>query len=173
MDYQIDRAVEVLQRTPRILRAWLEDLSDDWALASEGEGIWSAFDVVGHLIHGERTDWMVRARQILDPASDGRFAPFDRFAQERESEGKTMNELLEEFSALRERNVADLAALDVTAEQLEATGIHPDFGEVTLRQLLATWVAHDLDHLAQMARVMAKQYRDEVGPWSEFLRVLA
>jgi uncharacterized damage-inducible protein DinB len=144
---------------------------DIWAHATEGEGTWSPYDVVGHLVHGERTDWMPRARHIL--AGESRpFEAFDRMAQFNESEGKSLGELLATFTELRARNVAGLNEMNLVESDLERTGQHPDFGEVTLSQLLATWVVHDLDHVAQIARTMAKVYTDTVGPWQAYLSIL-
>ncbi|UCF40193.1 MAG: DinB family protein [Gemmatimonadota bacterium] len=172
MQYRLDQAVEILSRTPRTLRALLEGLSNPWIRATEGGKTWSAFDVVGHLIHGERTDWIPRARIILDHGESRVFEPFDRFAQERESRGRSLGELLDEFAALRQANVETLERWHLADEDLDRTGRHPEFGPVTLRQHLATWVAHDLGHIAQVVRAMAKQYREEVGPWKTYLRVL-
>ena len=172
MDYRIDDAVAVLERTPATFRALLGGLPEVWTTANEGADTFSAFDNVGHLIHGERTDWIPRARIILAQGVDRTFEPYDRFAQVRESEGKTLAMLLDEFAALRAENVAVLRGWRLTAAQLALTGEHPALGTVTLRQLLSTWVAHDLGHLAQTARVLAKQYRDAVGPWRAYLPVM-
>ena len=168
MDFTVGHAREILARTPRALSALLEGISDDWARGAEHGEAWSPFDIVGHLIHGERTDWVPRARIILERGESRPFDPYDRFAQERESAGKSMDELLHEFATLRERNVVALGEFD----DLGKTGTHPEFGVVTLRELLATWVAHDLSHLRQIARVMAKRYTTEVGPWRAYLPVL-
>ena len=173
MQYRLDQAIEILSRTPHTLRALLDGISDPWARATEGEGTWSAFDVVGHLIHGERTDWIGRARIILDEGESRVFDPFDRFAQERESRGKSLEQLLDEFQSLRADNVQTLKSWKLADEDLDRLGRHPDFDRVTLRQLLATWVAHDLGHIAQIVRVMARQYNDQVGPWKAYLRILA
>lgn len=171
MDFNLDDALAVLERTPATLSALLSGLGPIWILATEGEGTWSPFDVVGHLIHGERTDWIPRARHIL--AGDPRpFEPFDRNAQFADSRGKGLNELLETFARLRAENVAELRALRLSPPEMERKGQHPELGIVTLRQLLATWVVHDLDHIGQIARVMAKAYRDEVGPWRAYLSIL-
>jgi len=173
--FTISLAVEVLERTPAVLRALLAGLSDEWTTGNEGPDTWSPYDVVGHLIHGERTDWMARARIILrqdpDPAHRT-FQTFDRFAQFRESRGKSLAQLLDEFAAARRDNLIELRALNLGDADLEKTGIHPKFGTVTLKQLLSTWVAHDFDHLMQISRVMGKQLKDDVGPWTEFLRVV-
>lgn len=172
MDFDLSVSVPVLERTPAVLRTLLSGLSPSWVLANEGPDTWSPFDVVGHLIHGERTDWIPRARIILAQGAERRFAPFDRFAQFRESRGKSLETLLEEFEHLRRDNLETLAGWQLTDAQLALVGEHPALGPVTLRQTLATWVAHDLGHIAQIARVMAKQYRDAVGPWREYLPVM-
>jgi len=172
MSFDLNRSIQLLERTPAVLRAWLSGLDDDWTARNEGGETWSPYDVVGHLIHGEHTDWMPRLRIILSDGPDKQFAPFDRFAQFRESEGKSLAELLDEFAAARAANLRDLRALALTGADLDRTGIHPKFGTVTARQLLATWVAHDLDHVMQISRVLAHQVGGEVGPWVEFLRVV-
>ena len=172
MPFDLAEATAVLSRTPLVLEAWLRDLPEPWIRADEGPGTWSAFDVLGHLIHGERTDWIPRARIILARGDDRAFAPFDRFAQEHESRGCTLDDLLDEFARLRLANVGTLTELPLTAETLDWTGEHPEFGTVTLRQLLATWVAHDLGHLGQIARVQARRYTADVGPWRRYLRVI-
>ncbi len=170
--FDLDDGIAVLVRTPATFRALLSGLSDSWITADEGADTFTPFDNVGHLIHGERADWIPRARIILAQLPDRRFAPFDRFAQARESEGKSMATLLDEFTALRAANVATLREWSLTAKELALEGEHPALGRVTLAQLLATWVAHDLGHLAQTARVMAKRHRDAVGPWRAYLPVL-
>ena len=168
--FTVELGLEILERTPSVLRAWLGGLSAEWLAANEGPDTWNPYDVVGHLIHGERTDWMARADIIL--GGGGTFATFDRFAQFRESEGKSLAQLLDEFAEVRRANVARIRSLAVTDADLEKTGTHPKFGTVTLRQLLSTWAAHDLDHLMQISRVMGKQLKEDVGPWTEFLRVV-
>lgn len=150
----------------------LDGLSADWSNANEGENTWSPFDVVGHLIYAEHTNWVPRVELILSDRPDKTFAAFDRFAQLKISEGKTLRQLLDEFKIVRAKNVAVLKSKQLSNADLQRTGIHPQFGEVTLRQLLATWTAHDMTHLAQIVRVMAKQYKDEVGPWAVNLKVL-
>jgi len=171
VDFDLDDALAVLERTPPTLSALLSGLAPVWVLATEGEGTWSPFDVLGHLIHGERTDWIPRARHIL--AGDSRpFEPFDRNAQFVESRGKKLDELLETFAQLRAESVAALRAMRLSRTDMERTGQHPELGIVTLRQLLATWVVHDLDHVGQIARVMAKAYGDEVGPWRAYVSIL-
>jgi hypothetical protein len=169
--FQLDEAIAVLARTPSALRGLLSDLPEAWVTANEGADTFSAFDNVGHLIHGERADWIPRARIILAQA-DRRFEKYDRFAQVRESAGKTMTQLLGEFEQLREQNVRTLREWQLSESQMELTAEHPELGSVTLRQLLATWVAHDLGHIAQIARVMAKRYRTDVGPWRAYLPIL-
>lgn len=171
-DFALPDAIAVLERTPAALHALLAGLPDSWTTCHEGPDTFSAFDIVGHLIHGERTDWIPRARIILAQGGDRRFQPFDRFAQVRESAGKTLTTLLDEFAQLRAQNIALLRSWELSEAELALEGIHPDLGPVTLRQLLATWVAHDLGHLAQIARVMAKRYRTAVGPWRAYLPIL-
>ncbi|MDB4878485.1 MAG: DinB-like domain protein [Gemmatimonadetes bacterium] len=172
MEFDLERGVAVLERTPQVLRAMLGTLDPAWTDATEGPETWSPYAIVGHLIHGERTDWIARAQIIVAQGTTRRFTPFDRFAQFHESQGRTLVELLDEFARLRTESLATLAAWRLTEAQLALTGEHPEFGAVTLRQLLATWVAHDLGHLAQIARVMAKQYREAVGPWRAYLPVM-
>ena len=172
MDFDLAQGMAVLERTPGTLRALLAGLPPAWTDATEGPDTWSPYVVVGHLIHGERTDWIPRARIILAQGPDRRFVPFDREAQLRESRGKPLDELLEEFSRLRAENLATLAGWQLTDAQLALEGEHPELGPVTLRQLLATWVAHDLAHLNQISRVMAKQYKEAVGPWRRYLGVM-
>ncbi|WP_299548647.1 DinB family protein [Seonamhaeicola sp.] len=172
MTYSIPKALEILERTPETLNALLLGLSDDWIHNNEGDNTWSPFDVVGHLIHGEKTDWIERTNIILSDSENKTFKSFDRFAQFEASKGKTLDQLLNEFSELRAENLKKLKALQLTESQLDLKGTHPELGEVTLKQLLATWVTHDLGHIAQIARVMAKQYKDEVGPWEAFIPVL-
>jgi hypothetical protein len=172
MDFDLPAGIAVLERTPQTLRSMLAGLPSAWTDATEGPETWSPYVIVGHLIHGERTDWIARAQIILSQGPDRRFTPYDRFAQFRESEGKPLADLLDEFARLRAANLATLAGWRLTDAQLDLTGEHPEFGSVTLRQLLATWVAHDLGHIAQTARVMAKQYRDAIGPWRAYLPVM-
>jgi hypothetical protein len=172
MSFHLDHAIQVLERTPRTLDALLSGLDDSWTMTNEGGETWSAYDVVGHLVHGEHTDWMPRLDIILGDGPDKRFAPFDRFAQFRDSDGKSLRQLLDEFADARADSVRELRARHLTEADLDRTGIHPKFGTVTARQLLATWVAHDLDHVMQISRVIAYQIGDEVGPWIEFLRIV-
>ncbi len=172
MDFDLTAGVSVLERTPHTFRAMLDGLSPAWTDATEGPDTWSPYVIIGHLAHAERADWIPRARIILAQGADRRFTPFDRFAQFRESEGKSLADLLAEFTRLRAESLTTLAGWRLTDAHLELTGEHPAFGAVTLRQLLATWVAHDLGHIGQTARVMAKQYRDAVGPWRAYLPVM-
>jgi len=169
---EIARSVEVLSRTPAVLRALLGGVSEFWSLNNYGEATFSPFDVVGHLIHGERTNWMTRARAILECGEATPFPPFDRYAMYEDSRGKSLAELLETFASLRTKNLDDFRALNLTPEQLELRGTHPNLGSVTMRELLAAWVVHDLGHLHQIAKAMAFQYRDAVGPWRELLTIL-
>ena len=173
MKFVLNEGVAVLERTPVVLRALLHELPESWTHHNEGGESWSPFDVVGHLVHGEQTDWIPRVRMVLEQGESRVFNPFDRFAQFEESEGKSMTQLLEDFASLRRRNLATLADWKLSPEQLARTGRHPDFGTVTLAQLLATWTAHDLAHLRQIARVMARQYAVAVGPWREFMPVMS
>jgi uncharacterized damage-inducible protein DinB len=172
MGQNLEDTISLLGRTPAALNALLRDLPDTWTLRNEGENTWSAFDIMGHLIHGERTDWMPRVRMILSSGDSQTFEPFDRWAQLKESQGKSLDELLDEFGRLRSENLAALRALSLRPEDLPLRGRHPALGSVTLSQLLATWAAHDLTHLHQISRVMAHQYRNAVGPWIDFLGVM-
>lgn len=172
MHFDLAEGVAVLERTPRTLRHFIGGLPPAWTTPNEGPDTWSAYDILGHLLHGERADWIPRARIILAQQGDRRFPPFDRFAQVRESAGQSIEQLLVAFEQKWGANLATLASWTLGEEELELTGEHPAFGPVTLRQLLATWVAHDLGHVAQIARVMAKQYREDVGPWRAYLPVM-
>ena len=172
MNPDLQNTISLLARTPGALDALLRDLPDTWTLRNEGEKTWSAFDVVGHLIHGERTDWMPRARLILDFGETRAFEPFDRWAQVRESQGKSLVQLLDEFARLRSQNLDELRGWNLQPEHFARRGRHPALGAVTLSQLLATWAVHDLTHLHQISRIMAHQYREAVGPWSAYLGVL-
>lgn len=172
MQFDPAEGIAVLKRTPAVLSDMLTGLPDSWVHSTEGPGSWSPYVIVGHLIHGERTDWIPRARIILGQAPDRRFTPFDREAQLHENRGQMLVDLLEEFGRLRAACLDTLENWTLNEAHLALTGEHPDFGTVTLRQLLSTWVAHDLGHIAQIARVMAKQYRDAVGPWRAYLPVL-
>ena len=172
MEHHLPRTISLLTCTPAVLDALLRDLPEAWTLRNEGENSWTPFDIVGHLIHGERTDWMPRARMVLQFGESQTFEPFDRWGYVRESRDKSLQQLLDEFARLRSENLSELRALNLQQEDLERRGRHPALGAVTLSQLLATWAAHDLTHLHQISRVMAHQYREAVGPWSAYLGVL-
>ena len=171
-EFNLDETIAVLTRTPATLDALLRGLPASWVRSNEGRDTWSAFDILGHLIVGERTDWMSRARIILENGEARPFDPFDRFAQLKESQNKSLEQLLDDFARLRRENLAALQALNLQSEDLSRRGRHPALGVVTLSQLLATWAVHDLTHVHQLSRVMAHQYRDAVGPWSAYLGVL-
>jgi hypothetical protein len=172
MAHNLEHTIALLSRTPAVLDTLLRDLPDVWTFRNEGGDTWSAFDVVGHLIHGERTDWMPRARLLLKFGDTRAFDPFDRLAQTQESQGKSLGQLLNEFARLRSDNLRELRALDLRPEDLGKRGRHPALGVVTLSELLATWAAHDLTHLHQLSRIMAHQYRAAVGPWNVYLGVM-
>jgi uncharacterized damage-inducible protein DinB len=172
MKFSLEGATPILRSTPGVLRSWLTDLPEPWSSSNEGPDSWSPFDIVGHLIHGERTDWIPRIELLLQHGENRAFTPFDRFAQFQESRGKSLPELLDTFAELRGSNVERLTSLQLTSEDFERRGRHPELGQVTLGQLIATWVVHDLNHIGQIARVMSRQYRSEVGPWIEYLPVL-
>ncbi|MEQ9467218.1 MAG: DinB family protein [Ekhidna sp.] len=171
MQFDLSKSIQVLERTPAVLKALLEGLPKDWTAPNEGPDTWSPYDVVGHLIHGEVTDWIPRAEIILSQ-SGTHFTPFDRFAQFENSKGKNLQQLLDEFAVLRSQNIAKLQSFNLTEEDLKLEGTHPALGSVTLKNLLATWTVHDLNHIVQISRVMAKQYKEEVGVWTEYLAVL-
>ena len=172
MEQNLEHTISLLTRTPAALNSLLRDLPETWTMRNEGGNSWNAFDVVGHLIHGERTDWIPRAKMILEFGESRAFEPFDRLAQERESRGKSLGELLDEFTRVRAENLTELKGLKLGPEDLARRGRHPSLGVVTLSELLATWGAHDLTHLHQISRIMAHQYREAVGPWSKFLGVM-
>ncbi len=172
MKYSIERSLEIMERTPAVMSSLLSGISDDWIMNNEGPETFSPYDVIGHLIHGEKTDWTARTKRILEFGDSKTFDVYDRFAQYEESKGKSLQQLLDEFAALRKENIIWFRSLNLTEEDLDKKGMHPRLGQVTLRNLLATWVVHDLTHIAQVTRVMAKQYKDEMGPWPEFFRIL-
>ena len=171
--FVLAEAVLMLERTPGLLDRWARDLPPPWLTAHEGGTTWSLIDILGHLIHGERTDWIPRVRVILANGEATPFEPFDRTAMLHHSHKRTVSSLLEEFAEARARSLRELTALELTDTDLDRRGRHPALGIVTLRQLLATWVAHDLDHISQAARVLAHQYSEEVGPWRAYLRVIS
>ena len=172
MQYDVTHACDILSRTPNILRAWLWDLGDEWTRSRYGADTFSPFDVVGHLVEGELNDWLTRARIILAHGTERPFDPYDRYAMYERDQGRTMNELLQWFEEKRTANLDELRSWNLTAEQLVLPGIHPALGEVTLAQLLSSWVVHDLGHLHQIAKCMAHQYRHNVGPWHAYLTIL-
>lgn len=172
MEFQLGHAKEILRRTPAALDSLLRNLPAEWTLSNEGPESWSPFDVVGHLIHAEETDWLPRARIILKYGESGTFEPFDRFAMFEKSRDKSLNDLLDRFELLRGESLKELEGMSLTPEMLEKRGMHPEFGVVSLGQLLSTWVVHDLGHIGQIARVMAKQYSEAVGAWQAYLPIL-
>jgi uncharacterized damage-inducible protein DinB len=172
MKFELEKSIEILERTPTAVEAMITGLSNEWITSNEGRDTWSAYDIVGHLVHGEKTDWMNRLDIILSEKGDKKFKPFNRFAQFEESKGKTIEMLIKEFKILRKKNIIKLRLTKIEPADYSEEGIHPDFGKVTLKQLLATWVVHDLNHIGQIARVMAKQYKTEVGPWIDYLPIL-
>jgi len=172
MDFDLNKSLQLLERTPRILRELLSGLSEDWVLHNEGGDSWSPYDVIGHLVHGERINWMSRLEIIMNDEGNKKFIPFDRFAQFKESEGKSLEQLVEEFDSLRKTNLVKLKSMDLSKADFARKAIHPDLGEVTLAELLSTWTVHDLTHIAQIARVMGKQYKSSIGPWIKYFRIL-
>ena len=172
MNFEFAQAIDILRRTPATLNSLLRDLPEPWLVENEGPETWSPYDVIGHLIHGEETDWILRAKILLEHGETRAFEPFDRVAMFEESKGKSIVELLDTFAQLRARNLRELEALNLTSDLLEKRGRHPELGVVTLRQLLSTWVVHDLGHIRQVVRVMSKQYREAVGPWKAYLSIL-
>lgn len=172
MMFELHKSKQLLTRTPSILESMLSGLSEEWLKNNEGEMTWSPYDVVGHLIHGEKTDWLTRAKIILSDTENKTFEPFDRFYQMNEGKERTILDLLKEFREIREHNLNELNTLEISEIDLTKKGMHPEFGEVSLKQLLSTWVVHDLGHISQISRVMAKQYESEVGPWKEYLGIL-
>jgi len=172
MEFSISRALEILSATPAVLEKQLSGLSTEWLMQNDGDGTWTPAEIVCHLIHCDEDDWVIRMKLILSETDDKTFSPFDRTKGFEMSKTKTISELLDEFRVLREKNIAYLISLELTDTELNKKGIHPVFGEVTLKQLLATWTVHDLSHIAQISRVMANQYACEVGPWIEYLPFL-
>lgn len=172
MNFELNKSIEILERTPNVLGTLLNGLSKEWIDNNEGENTWSPYDIVGHLIFGEKTDWIVRIKTILNDSENKIFEPFDRFAQLNEKQNKPISELIEEFTILRKKNLIELESLNISHKDYGKIGIHPEFGNVTLKQLISTWAVHDLGHIAQINRVMAKQYKNEVGPWINYLGIL-
>jgi len=173
LNFTLEKSYEILERTPTVLRTLLSGLSDDWIMNNEGPETFSPYDVMGHLIHGEKTDWRDRTVMILEHGTEKTFVPFDRFAQFEASKGKSLTNLIDDFEKLRLDSLTWLKSLNLTEEDFNKKGTHPALGQVTLRQLLSTWVIHDLTHIAQITRVMAKQYKSEIGPWIEYFRIMS
>ena len=172
MEFELLHAIEILRRTPATLSSLLRDLPEPWLVQNEGAETWSPYDVIGHLIHGEETDWIPRAKIILEHGETRAFEPFDRVAMFEESKEKSITELLDTFAQLRAANLRELESMNLTSDLLDKRGRHPELGVVTLQQLLSTWVVHDLGHIRQVVRVMSKQYREAVGPWKAYLSIL-
>jgi hypothetical protein len=172
MKFDLERSIEVLAATPATVRALLGDLSDEWTASKGDHENWEPYDIIGHYIYAEQTDWIPRAKIILAQADDRTFPPFDRMAQFDLSKGKSLADLLDEFQGLRCENIETLRSWELVDEELELKGVHPEFGEVTLSELIATWVVHDLTHIRQIATVMAKRYDEAVGPWKAYLSIL-
>lgn len=172
MNFTLSKSLDILERTPDVLIAMLQNVSPEWTSKNEGAGTWSVYDIIGHLIHGEKTDWIPRMEIMLSDKSNKTFEPFDRLAQLEESKEKTLTQLLNEFKILRKENIDLLLSRKITDENSGQKGIHPAFGQVSLSQLLSTWTVHDLNHIAQISRVMAIQYKEAVGPWVEYLKIL-
>ena len=172
MKFSLERALEILEATPAVLSELLSGLSENWTHQNEGPETWSPYDIVGHFIHGEKTDWIPRMEIILSDQKDKTFEPFDRFAQFSDSKGKDLEQLLEEFRVLRQKNIAHLRSKSLTEADLAQKGTHPELGPVSLSELLSSWVVHDLNHLGQISRVMAHQLREEVGPWRVYMGIL-
>ena len=172
MKFDLVKTISVLERTPAVINTFLNGLSEEWTLQNEGENTWSPYDVLGHLVHGEKTDWIPRISIILNDDHDKTFEPYDRFAQFEMNKGKTLDELLVDFETLRKFNISYLKSRNLSENELTLKGNHPELGPVTISQLLAAWVVHDLGHIAQISRVMAKQYKEEVGPWPKYLTIL-
>jgi hypothetical protein len=173
MQYDLNKSLQVLERTPSVLKSLLSDLDDEWLINNEGPETFSPYDVLGHMIHGEKKDWTERIKMILEYGQEKTFESWDRFAMYEESKGKTTGQMLDEFEELRKKNLEWFKSLKLTEGDLDKKGMHPKLGTVTLRNLLATWVIHDLTHIAQITRVMAKQYKEEMGPWVEFFRIMS
>jgi len=171
MQFNLQKSIPIQERTPSVIRLLLSGLDDEWTTNNEGPDTWSPYDVVGHLVHGEYNDWITRIKITMNNDA-GKYVPFNRTAMFEESKGKSLAQLLDEFEDARKHNLQELKQLDITEADLSKTAIHPTFGIVTLRQLLSTWVAHDLSHIVQISRTMAKQYKEEVGPWKEYLSVM-
>ena len=171
MKFTIQKSLRILENTPEIIETLLSGLDEEWLYANEGDNTWNPFDVVGHLIEGEKTDWIPRLQIIVGNSKDRKFVPFDRFKQQNVNRGVPISTLIAEFRECRKKSLDFLKSISITEELLARTGIHPEFGEVNLKQLLATWVTHDLAHLSQITRIMAKQYKEEIGPWQAYFNI--
>jgi len=172
MNFDLNQAISVLEKTPLVFNKLLGSLSQEWTHKNEGQDTWSPYDVMGHLVHGEKTDWMPRLEIILSDSENKTFEPYDRFAQIEMSKGKSVGDLLDEFEVLRKRNLRNLKSKFLTSRDMSKEGIHPELGTITLKNMLSAWVVHDLGHIAQISRVMAKQYKDEIGPWTQYLTIV-
>ncbi|HEY1040177.1 MAG TPA: DinB family protein [Bacteroidia bacterium] len=172
MNFSIEHSIQILERTPQSLRSLLYKLDENWTQNNEGGETWSPYDVIGHLVHCDEENWIPRIEVVLSDSAVRKFEPLNRFAQFEKSKGKNINELLDHFVGIRHSSMAKLKILNITNEQLSKTAIHPEFGSVSLSQLISAWVVHDLDHISQITRVMAKQYKAEVGPWIQYMRIL-
>ena len=172
MEFSLQKSISILERTPSVLRQLLTGLEPEWLHGNEGKDTWSPYLVLGHLIHGDQTDWLVRAKIIVSDLPNKTFQPFDRFAQDKDASKPTLEALLDTFESLRKTNLSELKTFGIDETTLVKTGIHPELGVATLRELLSTWTVHDLGHIAQITRVMAKQYETEVGPWKAYLGIL-
>jgi hypothetical protein len=172
MQFDMNKSLQILERTPQVVEVLLKGLDEEWIINNEGGDTWSPYDVAGHFVIAEKTNWIPRIKAITDADTNKRFPPFDRFAMFEDSKGKSLNDLIEEFKLLRKQNVLQLKSIVTNETLLDKTGIHPEFGTVTLRQLLSTWVVHDFTHLSQIIRVMAKQYKEATGPWAAYLSVV-
>lgn len=172
MKFNLEESMTLLKKTPKILHVFLNDLNAEWLMNNEGSETWSPYNVVGHLIYGEKTDWLIRAKIIMGNSRDKTFEPYNRFAQQNDDPNVPIEELLTQFETLRTQNLKELVALNITEKDLNRKGVHPELGDVTLENLLSAWVVHDLGHIAQISRVMAKQYKDAVGPWTAYLKII-
>lgn len=172
MEFNLNKTTEILERTPAILESMLLGVSEEWQRSNEGENTWSPYEVIGHLIHGEKTDWIPRAKIILSDSVDKSFEPFDMSAHLKGDQAKPLADLLAEFKERRIENLATLKSLELNDAKLLENGIHPALGKVSLKELLSAWVVHDLGHIAQISRVLAKQYKNEVGSFKEYIRII-
>lgn len=172
MNFDLDKSIELLERSPKIYKALFYDLKHNWGTIREGENSWSGYNIIGHLIHGEKTDWIARAKIILSDEAPNTFEPYDRFAQDKLYSHQSMEELLDMFETLRAENIRQLRSWKLTEADLNKTAIHPGLGQVTMRELLSTWTVHDLAHLNQATRVLARHYTHDVGPWTDYISIL-